>query len=175
MNQILTKEVVENFYNYNAPIDDKITLEKTLHGKTLKDILRFSKEEHEECHGHVQILFPNIAPSKMNPFAPVIKDFSVFDGVYRSIIVDTVFTFCKNYGFDPTYYCDGCTVDSIRIATWLRGGNHNVLRMSRIMNFLKGVNFNIEFETMRNILLHEIDALGRSKELAYTTYIWRNL
>lgn len=81
MNRILTKEVVENFYNYGAPIDDKITLDTTLHGWTYNRLINMTDDENGECHGHVQILFPNVQPSKMNPHAPVIADYSVFDNV----------------------------------------------------------------------------------------------
>lgn len=114
-------------------------------GRTLADIHAFPHERLEHEHDFIQWLFPLPTPSPVNPAAPVLDDQSIAafnqrpelrDALRRSFEVMASF-----YGFEV-----GGTAARPAITRsarwqagtpqWLTRGNHNFLRISRILKSL---------------------------------------
>jgi hypothetical protein len=114
-------------------------------GRMLADIQRFSHDTLEHEHDFIQWLFPLRTPSPVNPEAPTVSDrdverFRTSAGLAarlrRSFEVMLDF-----YGLEIVEGNDGNGVLRIdrsagfqgRAANWLRPGNHNFLRITRIL------------------------------------------
>lgn len=172
---VLSKELVEDFYNDDYCLDSRYTNDVSVQGMYLDDIINEDDQWWEQCHCFIQILFPNPMPSKMNPDAPIIEDFSVFNGVYKYSICLAVNRFLTFLGIgfikrDFTYYD--------RVAEWFRPDNHNILRVTRLLIFLKGVGMIAELNKLKQFLeafqskMVDVDLRNR---MAYTMTIWQNV
>jgi hypothetical protein len=115
-------------------------------GRSLEDVWSFSFDELEAVHDFIQWLFPTVKASAFNPWAPVLDERSIAelrglpdlpDRLHRSLDVMLAF-----YGLERTI-ADGGTV--IREAStfedrgphWWGAGNHNHLRLTRIIDSLR--------------------------------------
>jgi len=174
---VLTKELIEDFYNYNYnyTLDASYTKDSSMWSMRLSDILSASDHWWEKRHCFIQILFPNTMPSKMNPDAPIIEDFSVFDGVYKYSVSVAVNRFLKFLGIGiltdtDTYF--------VQIKEWFRPDNHNILRVTRLLIFLKGVGMIAELNAIRDFLrlFHKHNLKPEIRDsLAYTMSVWENV
>jgi hypothetical protein len=110
-------------------------------GRRIDEIWRFSREELEAVHDYIQWLFPLAERSAFNPSAPLLDEatMAVFrsdDGlrknVERSLRVMLDFYGLAIAGKEilrvPTF--------SERARNWLTPGNHNFLRLTRILKSL---------------------------------------
>lgn len=96
-------------------------------GRMLSDIHNFTNEELEECHDHIQWLFPLSEPSRFNPNAPLMTKFDWYwfgaDPVIRGNLEKSfrvVFKFMRETS-----------------SGW-SGFDHNHLRISRMIQCLVG-------------------------------------
>lgn len=114
-------------------------------GRTLSDIHRFDFHQLEFHHDYIQWLFPLPESSGPNPFAPLLseQDIAAF-GANESLRGSLLHSFklmLQFYGLD-LYDREG-RVEVVRSAGfdksrkyWLTKGNHNFLRISRIVRSL---------------------------------------
>jgi Opioid growth factor receptor (OGFr) conserved region len=120
------------FYEGTAP-DDR--------GRFLDEILGFEDERLEVVHDFIQWLFPLPERSGANPSAPVLDDAAI--GAFRTRLglrsalrrsLDRMLSF---YGFawSGERIVRGSSFPQ-RSANWLHAGNHNHLRLSRILRSL---------------------------------------
>jgi hypothetical protein len=114
-------------------------------GRSLADIQEFDFDELEFNHDYIQWLFPLPEPSGANPEAPVLSagDIAAFNGddALRRALLQSLQVMLAFYGLDLRL--DG---ESIRIERradfderchqWLARGNHNFLRISRMLRSL---------------------------------------
>lgn len=172
---VLTKELVEDFYNDGRLLDYRYTNDNNVWGMHLSDFMSAPDQWWEHCHCFIQILFPNPTPSKMNPDAPVIEDFSVFNGVFYFNVCLAVNRFMKFLGIGvltSTY------TDYDRIGEWFRPDNHNILRVTRLLIFLKGVGMIAELNALKEFLKEyhsNIKGVTFRNSMNYTMTIWQNV
>jgi opioid growth factor receptor-like protein len=110
-------------------------------GRSLEDILRFDDEQLEAVHDFIQWLFPLPERSGANASAPVLDDWAITQFRARSELrlalrrsLDRMLTF---YGFQ--WSGDRITESAsfgARSSNWLHAGNHNHLRLTRMLRSL---------------------------------------
>jgi hypothetical protein len=114
-------------------------------GRTFHDILAFSFDELEDVHDYIQWLFPLYARSEVNPSAPVLDRVSVAalrrDPALRRQLRRAFEMMLRFYGLEMTVKGNAVRVarsDEFRErqAIWLNRGNHNFLRLTRILRCL---------------------------------------
>jgi len=110
-------------------------------GRRLEDIWRFSHEELEDVHDYIQWLFPLAERSAFNPGAPVLDEATIqrfrTDETLRRNVERSLGVMLDFYGFAR----DGDRIVAApsfaaRSANWLTRGNHNFLRLTRILKAL---------------------------------------
>lgn len=112
-------------------------------GSILAEILAWPDVRLETVHDYIQWLFPLVVPSQFNPHAPILTahDVAVFrqDGPCR---VNFQRAFTRQLAFyglecdatDPQdVYVDPALIFEVRSRVWLTPGNHNYLRITRIL------------------------------------------
>jgi hypothetical protein len=131
-------------------------------GRTLADILTWNDDRLEAVHDYIQWVFPARQPSGVNPFAPLVTDETAAafadDLVLRDrlrLAFDRMLTF---YGLqrrggriepDPSRF-------ALRSRVWLRPGNHNHLRLTRIMQSLAALGLEADARALQRCLLEDI-------------------
>jgi hypothetical protein len=111
-------------------------------GRLLSHILGFNFDELEFHHDYIQWLFPLPEPSGANPSAPLLSssDIAAFtsDESLRKALLRSFELMLQFYGMDLD--AGGGTVDVTRAGhfeersrVWLTTGNHNFLRISRML------------------------------------------
>lgn len=121
------------FYEGTAP-DDR--------GRFLDDILRFDDESLEYVHDFIQWLFPLPERSGANPSAPILDDAAIEEfrtrRELRAALRRSLDRMLEFYGFD---WQSGRIARSAsfpeRSRNWLHAGNHNHLRLTRILRSLR--------------------------------------
>ena len=115
--------------------------------RSLSDVQQFDFYELEFSHDYIQWLFPLPEPSGANASAPLLSndDISRFqaDELLRRRLVQSFELMLDFFGLELAGTRDGGPV-SVRRAShfdersraWLRAGNHNFLRISRILRSL---------------------------------------
>ena len=114
-------------------------------GRTLEEILRFDDEELEETHDYIQWLFPLDVPSSVQPWAPLVdrkcqERFRADPGLGNALrrALERMGEF---YGLRVVERGGRITIErgenfARRAEVWLTPGNHNFLRLTRIMTSL---------------------------------------
>jgi hypothetical protein len=122
------------FYCRQAP-DDR--------GRTLDQIRAFNLGALEHVHDYIQWLFPLPEPSGANPTAPVLTPEAIAtfhnDAALQRELLDSLTMMLAFYGYrlaHGTTRIERAPDSSERIADWLRPGNHNFLRLTRILRSL---------------------------------------
>jgi Opioid growth factor receptor (OGFr) conserved region len=114
-------------------------------GRTLSGILAFAFDELECHHDYIQWLFPLPEPSGANPSAPLLtkNDVAVFgsDQSLRMALLRSFGLMLAFYGLELVDSGDRVEVrrsDDFdeRSRVWLTSGNHNFLRISRMLRSL---------------------------------------
>jgi hypothetical protein len=133
-------------------------------GRRLEDIWRFSHAELEVIHDFIQWLFPLAERSAYNPGAPVLDDATIerfaTGATLRRNVERSLDVMLDFYGFAR----DGDRIDQApsfaeRSANWLTPGNHNFLRLTRMLKSL----------TVLGLAPHARELLDRLEEL-YATH-----
>lgn len=115
-------------------------------GRTLDTVMRFSFDELEENHDYIQWLFPLDVPSSVQPLAPLVDDDcrQAFrrSRQLRDALRQALRRMLEFYGLRIDEHADPATIErapswSTRSPEWLNPGNHNYLRLTRIMTSLE--------------------------------------
>ena len=114
-------------------------------GRFLRDIRSWDPRRLESVHDYIQWLFPLRTYSRFNPDAPILDDGIVArfraDGTLRAELLASFRQMLAFYGFD---YREENGRPAIALAAdaatrqrnWLKPGNHNLLRLTRILSCL---------------------------------------
>jgi hypothetical protein len=110
-------------------------------GRTLVEILAWDDDRLERVHDYIQWLFPLPERSAFNPAAPVLTDADIeafrSRADLRTALRRALFRLLAFYGFEEQREtivpAPGLPV---RSRNWLTPGNHNLLRISRILRSL---------------------------------------
>jgi hypothetical protein len=115
-------------------------------GRMLDDILAWPDSELEFVHDYIQWLFPLREPSAFNPDAPIVDDSTIAafkaDPRLRAKLSAAFNRMAAFYGFevqakDGSVRVARSTNWPMRSASWLKPGNHNMLRVTRILTSLR--------------------------------------
>jgi hypothetical protein len=152
-------------------------------GRTLDGILDWPDDSLERVHDYIQWVFPTAAPSAVNPLAPLVTDNTVAaftspelkDRLRRAL--DRMLKF---YGLQRETGPTGHVViamDGARFAErsvdWLRPGNHNHLRLTRIMQSLWVLGLRAEARALRRCLIADVyPGPGRNRITRETYEFW---
>lgn len=109
-------------------------------GRRLDDVLRFDDERIEHVHDFIQWLFPLPEPSGANPDAPILDEATIAAFRARPDLranlrrsLDRMLSF---YGFEWSGERIVRAPPFARRSSWLRAGDHNHLRLTRILRSL---------------------------------------
>ena len=161
---------------YSGGIDDR--------GRTLDAILGWPDDRLEGVHDYIQWVFPTAVPSGVNPLAPLVSDrtaaafasSSELRGRLRRAL-DRMLSF---YGLRRDPGPDGTVsieIDDARFAgrsrNWLHPGNHNHLRLTRIMQSLAALGLEAEARALQTCLVTEVyEGPGRNRITRETYEFW---
>jgi hypothetical protein len=114
---------------------------------TYYQVIDMNDEEFEKCHDFIQWLFPINSVSKYNPLAPVVTEF-FYDNIRKDRAIEATKKMCGFLGFQ--LYGDLIIYERVR--EWWVDGNHNALRITRMLQFLKGCGFHYEIDLIKSRL-----------------------
>jgi len=147
-----SKDAIVDFYNGGRDSD----------GRTLEAILAWNDERLEAVHDFIQWVFPSRQPSTVNPFAPLVTDETVRafdrDAALRDRIRLALKRMLRFYGLrsrDGRVEIDERAFPS-RSGVWLAPGNHNHLRLTRIMDSLSTLGLRTEALALQRCLLEDV-------------------
>jgi hypothetical protein len=114
-------------------------------GRTLEDIWTWTDEWLEAVHDYIQWMFPLSARSGANPAAPVLGPMTIeafrSSEALRERLERSLRVMLRFYGLEETHTAGALHIvrserfrDRARV--WLSPGNHNHLRLTRIMTSL---------------------------------------
>ncbi|CAN5609398.1 hypothetical protein BH11ARM2_BH11ARM2_19670 [soil metagenome] len=108
-------------------------------GRTLDEILAFDDQQLERHHDFIQWLFPNPQPSGVNPDAPLLTP-----QIVQAVKDDPKRTAQAEKGLDRMLAFYGFTRNGDEVGPhdgqqthWLHPGDHNHLRLTRILIFIR--------------------------------------
>ena len=149
-------------------------------GRTLAGILEWDDNRLEAVHDYVQWLFPTRQPSGVNPLAPLVTDATVAaferDPALRVRLRQAFDRMLLFYGLR---WSEGrIEIDDSRFTArarvWLRPGNHNHLRLTRIMESLATLGLTAEARALQRCLLEDIyRGPGANSVSPRTADFWR--
>ena len=136
-------------------------------GRTLEEILVWPDDELEAVHDYIQWMFPTVAPSPVNPAAPLVTG-----STRASFAASAELQNALRRSFDRMLAFYGLRRDtegpehvrieidrarfSDRARVWLRPGNHNHLRLTRIMQSLVALGLEAEARALQRCLLTDV-------------------
>lgn len=121
----------------------------------IEDIFNFGDQSWEGCHDFVQWIFPLMEPSNHNPNAPVIISPETYFQLNKHHVVSMVENYCSFLGIVlyPYNYDESSPILHYpRIQEWWQDGNHNLLRITRLLKFLKHSKMYYEFNELKKFL-----------------------
>jgi hypothetical protein len=131
-------------------------------GRTLDAILSWDDDRLEAVHDYIQWLFPTRQPSGVNPLAPLITKAAVEtferDPALRDRLRQVLDRMLVFYGLR---WNEGrIAIDESRFPArarvWLRPGNHNHLRLTRMIESLATLGLIAEARALQRCLLEDI-------------------
>jgi hypothetical protein len=111
-------------------------------GRTIEDLWAFDHDQLERVHDYIQWLFPTDRPSGFNPWAPVLDAVSIgalralpdlSTRVQRSLDLLLEFYGLRRHGEGSAVRMEPSTTLDERGPRWWGAGNHNHLRLTRII------------------------------------------
>lgn len=112
-------------------------------GRTLQDIWGWGDRRLEYRHDYIQVLFPLPEPSHFNAKAPLLDGAALArfrtDDAIRANLLQSFRVMLRFYGFrldEPTGEVAEADNLAERASEWLSPGNHNHLRITRILKCL---------------------------------------
>jgi len=150
----MTKSQIESFYDCTG-CDDK--------GRTFWEVISQSDKWFERCHDHVQWLYPLLTKSAYNPNAPLLTDEIINSLKANPVIQDNIImAFYRIMNFYGLYRKDQDTIDIFepwfQNQTWISPGNHNFLRITRVITSLRLLGFPKHAEMFRKCVLKIADS-----------------
>lgn len=150
-------------------------------GRRFADILSWDDQRLEQVHDFVQWLFPLLEPSGFNPHAPLLSpaDRAAFAAapLLRARLRDALRRMLAFYGFvlddaaPPVVRPDPARGNRPR--EWLRPGDHNLLRVTRILRSLALLGLQSYADAFLAALL-QLDASGTVPRInPVTLRYWR--
>jgi hypothetical protein len=147
-------------------------------GRRLADILEWSDDRLESVHDYIQWIFPTRQPSGVNPFAPLVTDATArafgADPALRDRLRASLDRMLAFYGLRRT--AAHIAIDPARFpsrsAIWLTPGNHNHLRLTRIIDSLAQLGLGDDARALRRCLLGEVAPLAGGRVSARTRRFW---
>ena len=107
---------------------------KDARGRTRAEVIGWADSRLEAVHDYIQWLFPLPEPSGFNPDAPLLTaaDVAAFagDGTLRANLAEAHDRMLLFYGLDRS------PPNPARLRQWQTPGNHNMLRITRILRCL---------------------------------------
>ena len=149
-------------------------------GRTLEQILAWDDERLEAVHDYIQWLFPTVQPSGVNPRAPLITPETVrafaADATLRGRLGHALDRMLAFYGLRR--HARRIDIDTARFPararTWLTPGNHNHLRLTRIMDSLSALGLREDARALQRCLLDDVCAgPGAGRVTVRTMEFWR--
>jgi hypothetical protein len=141
---------------------DFYRLSRTNHdGLYFSDYLKYDRGQLEDDHHYIQWLFPLDTSSLYSPYAPLLTESEIdaFKGDYAALtrMIAALRMMLEFYGlklFDidvsPTVQIQ--PNDNDRISEWAQDGNHNLLRLTRILKSLTLMGLNQYAEALLRCL-----------------------
>ena len=131
-------------------------------GRTLGGILAWDDERLEAVHDYIQWVFPTSQPSGVNPLAPLVTAGTVRafadEAVLRDRLRQSLDRMLIFYGLARNG--DRVAIDALRFPVrsrvWLHPGNHNHLRLTRIMESLATLGLRADALALQRCLLEDI-------------------
>lgn len=143
-------------------------------GRMLEAIQAWDDEQLEQVHDYIQWLFPLIEPSPVNPLAPTITASTRESFANRPELRASLrLSFLRMLAFYGLEWRAGEVVKSGRFTdaawNWLSPGNHNHLRITRILKCLTLLGLAEEARAFRRCL----EAIDAEEQAAGTRRITR--
>ena len=126
--------------------------------RTVDQIAGWTHGELEGTHDYIQWVFPTMARGQFNPHAPELTEADIVEGAGDDRVVRNLrrmaVVMAKFYGLERTCFADGPQYDLIenRHPWWMRAGNHNFLRITRILSSLRLFGLTEEAEALLGVL-----------------------
>ena len=160
---------------YSGGVDDR--------GRRLDEILGWSDERLESVHDYIQWVFPTTTASGVNPHAPLVTSATVVEFAapdMRDRLRRALDRMLRFYGLTRSTDAAGRTVIGIdperfrsRSEDWLTPGNHNHLRLTRIMQSLAALGLEREARALQRCLVRDIaEGPGRARVTPDTLRYW---
>lgn len=117
-------------------------------GRMIAEILAWDHEQLEHTHDYIQWLFPLKERSGANPSAPTLDDFQIAEfrssRILAKRVLDALEMMLDFYGFRCEETEAGPRIVksemwNLRSKDWLTPGNHNFLRVTRILISLRAL------------------------------------
>ncbi len=149
-------------------------------GRAVADILAWDDERLEAVHDYIQWVFPTKQPSGVNPAAPLVTAGTISefekDPLLRAGLRSSLDRMLRFYGLRRN--AGRIEMDAARFPerarNWLNPGNHNHLRLTRIMDSLGTLGLRDDAEAMRRCLIDDIAAgPGAGRISPRTIEFWR--
>ena len=103
-------------------------------GRKYKETIQWSDEELEYCHDQVQHVFPLHEESHMAKNFPVLSKEIVEEAKKNEAILNNIKAGAKRF---ERFFGIGAFKDPRKIFKWAHQGNHNLLRITRIIRCLR--------------------------------------
>jgi hypothetical protein len=150
-------------------------------GRTLDQVLAWDDERLEAVHDYVQWLFPTRQPSGVNPSAPLVTDATI-----RAFAADAGLGARLRAAFDRMLEFYGLRRHGTRIeiddagfparsGVWLHPGNHNHLRLTRIMDSLATLGLAGDARALQRCLLEDVAPAAAGRITPNTLAFWRGV
>jgi hypothetical protein len=149
-------------------------------GRTLDEILAWHDERLESVHDYIQWVFPTRQPSGVNPTAPLVSPATI-----RTFVSDERLRARLRRAFDRMLAFYGLRAASagrveidperfpLRARVWLHPGNHNHLRLTRIMDSLATLGLREEALALQRCLIEDVSrGPGAGRVMPRTIEFW---
>jgi Opioid growth factor receptor (OGFr) conserved region len=148
-------------------------------GRTLDAILAWDDDRLEAVHDYIQWVFPSRRPSAVNPFAPLVTSDTTrafeHDPALRERLRAALARMLRFYGLrrrDHRIEIDEEAFPA-RSRVWLTPGNHNHLRLTRIMDALSTLGLRDDALALQRCLIEDVCAgPGAARVTARTIDFW---
>jgi len=124
-------------------------------GYKIDEIIASKDHRLEADHSYIQWLFPLTEPSNFNPDAPLLdaEQIQLFksDPALREKMLEAFYRMLKFWGFAVAY--NGKLVKLRKNSSWVFSGDHNYLRITRVLKCLTILGFAEEASLFYNALL----------------------
>jgi Opioid growth factor receptor (OGFr) conserved region len=148
-------------------------------GRRLDDILAWDDQRLEHVHDYIQWVFPTPQPSGVNPSAPLVTNDTARafadDDALRDRLRAALDRMLSFYGLRRT--SSGIEIDAARFparsAVWLHAGNHNHLRLTRIIDSLAALGLAVDARALQRCLLEEVVPRAGGRVTTRTREFWQ--